>query len=941
MSLAAVLIGLFLLAYGALAVIALRRPLLARLAYREAVRRPLQSALVVLGLMIGSASIVSLQVFTDSQIATGVETANVAWGRVDLVVDANGRLFGSDVAQRLGADPQLAGSMAGAQNGMELTASVGDLDQRLGKPAVRVIGFDPATQRAFGAYALVDGTTTYGDDLPTRSVLLSRQLADALKAHKGDRLHIAANAGAPGPGADLLVAGIARQQGPGASGLRPAVFIPLATAQALLGTDQINIIRIAARGDDQIEVDHAATLTAQLRTKVPSDLVVRAAKADEVASVRRNLENNRGFTVVESLFIVLAGTALVVNLMLGLAEERRPRWAVIRAMGLTRAGLVQLAVLEGAVYSLAAAVMGAIPGFAFAWLLTIGFANSVRENYGGSLNAQDMVVRVAALPDTVLASIAAASMITLATLFFTTLRASGLSISSAIKNLPEPAVRSRRRSPLTWTLLLLALGGALVIVPGNSTVNRYLAGLLLIIAAFTLVRGLLSVRVGAGLLGAGVTAWSVGMAAAESVETARSSVGAFILFLTLIGAVFGLCIFLTANLRLLETLAGLIGRQRGRLMATLRPPLAYLSRRPVRSGLGMGAFAVVLGMLGAYYVFGFVFAGNASRDTAGYDVAAFSSGTPSITIPGDLESQTTQATQVTTRIYYGPLNLHQAGQESGWAPTYVSLYELTDEQLSDPPVRLTQRDPGFSSDHELFMAMRNDPTLVVANNFFQPVALGLIGRDGPLTLKVVGQWAPGALFGIVGSQAAFAPFSHLLAGSTLLIKTAPGVDPEGFAVALRRELFSTGVDADTTRHLLYLRGLPGRAFLDYVVSVTRIGLVIGVASLGLLVLRALIERRRVIGLLRALGYAPRQVLTGMLGEAVLTATAGIIVGVAAGTGLGYLYVRIAYSATTLGIDGPATLGSVAAVYAAVLLVAFVPALRASRLAPSEALRLVD
>src|SRR5712692_68561 len=196
MSVAAVLIGLFVLAYGAVAVIALKRPLLARLAYREATRRPLQSALVVLGLMIGSASIVSLQVFTDSQIATGVETANVAWGRVDLVIDANGRFFGTDVAQRLGTDPQLAGSLAGTQNGMELIASVGDLDQQLGKPAVRIIGFDPATQRAFGAYALVDGTTTYGDDLPARSVLLSRQLADALEAHTGDRMHIAVSSGA-------------------------------------------------------------------------------------------------------------------------------------------------------------------------------------------------------------------------------------------------------------------------------------------------------------------------------------------------------------------------------------------------------------------------------------------------------------------------------------------------------------------------------------------------------------------------------------------------------------------------------------------------------------------------------------------------------------------------------------------------------------------------
>jgi len=193
---------------------------------------------------------------------------------------------------------------------------------------------------------------------------------------------------------------------------------------------------------------------------------------------------------------------------------------------------------------------------------------------------------------------------------------------------------------------------------------------------------------------------------------------------------------------------------------------------------------------------------------------------------------------------------------------------------------------------------------------------------------------------MIGSQNAFAPFSQLPAGSTLLLKTA-GVDPGAFAVALRRALFSQGVDADSTRHLVYTRTQFGRDFVDNVVTVTRLGLIVGVAGLGLLVLRALIERRRVIGLLRALGYRPRQVLTGMLGEVVLMATAGIVVGVGTGAGMCFLYLSIAVSSTAWRLDGPATLASIASVYAAVLVVAFIPALRASRLAPSEALRLVD
>ncbi|HEY8951357.1 MAG TPA: FtsX-like permease family protein, partial [Candidatus Dormibacteraeota bacterium] len=925
--------------YGALAVIAFRRPLLARLAYREAVRRPLQSVLVVLGLMIGSVSIVGLQVSTDSQIATGVETAYVAWGKVDVTVDSNGSFFSPDIAPRLATDSQLAGSLAAAQNGLELVASVGDLDQRLGKPAVRVIGFDPATQHAFGAYTLEDGTQTYGQDLAPGSVLLSRRLADALAAQKGDRLQVSLGPNQQGTGGEVTVAGVALEQGPGGAGLRMALFVPLATAQKLIGTDQVNIIRIAAKGDGQAELDNAAGLAPRLRTKVADGLVVRSGKADEAAAVATNAENSRGFTFVLSMVIVLASTALVVNLMLGLAEERRPRMALVRALGLTRTGLVQLALLEGALYSLAAALVGAIPGFVLAWRLTIAFANAMKDASGGALNSQDHVLRFAPLPATVLASIAVATLITLVTLFFTSLRTAGLSISSAIKNLPPPSGGRGRRRWQTWALILLAIGGAVALVAAGNELIRYCGGVALIVVAVAAASGLFSDRARATILGIAVAVWSVAFAVSALSGSGFSTGGAVVIFAAAFGVVFGLCILVTANMRLLELLAVTLGLS-GRVRATLRPSLAYLSRRPLRSGLGIGAFAVVLGMLAFYYSLSGALQPDYNRDTAGYDVAAFSSAAP-ISIPADLQSQVTQETLVTTRTYFGPLSYKQAGTHAvGWSPTYVPLYELTDAQLSDPPVRLTQRAARFKSDIEVFAAMRDDPSLVIANNFYQPTAISLVGRDGALTFHVVGEWTPGALLGMIGSQKAFAPFAQLPAGSTLLLKTT-GVDPSAFAIALRRALFSEGVDADSTRHLVYIRGQFSRDFINYVVTLTRMGLIVGVAGLGLLVLRALIERRRVIGLLRALGYRPRQVLTGMLGEVAMMATAGIVVGLVAGAGMSFLYFSLAFSNQAWQLDGPATLASVASVYAAVLIVAFVPAFRASRLAPSEALRLVD
>src|SRR5215472_12758190 len=125
--------GLAALAYIALAVVALRRPLLARLAFREAVRRPWQSAIVVGGLMIGTGAILGPQVWLDSIGDSLAAAAYRSWGHVDLTVSGGGRYFSPEVASGLAADGSLRPSIAGVQGGLELVGSALDLDRGLAK----------------------------------------------------------------------------------------------------------------------------------------------------------------------------------------------------------------------------------------------------------------------------------------------------------------------------------------------------------------------------------------------------------------------------------------------------------------------------------------------------------------------------------------------------------------------------------------------------------------------------------------------------------------------------------------------------------------------------------------------------------------------------------------------------------------------------------------
>ena len=118
----------------------------------------------------------------------------------------------------------------------------------------------------------------------------------------------------------------------------------------------------------------------------------------------------------------------------------------------------------------------------------------------------------------------------------------------------------------------------------------------------------------------------------------------------------------------------------------------------------------------------------------------------------------------------------------------------------------------------------------------------------------------------------------------------------------------------------------------------RMGLIVGLLSLGIVGLRIVIERRHVIGVLRALGYKRRDIMSGLIAEAITTAAIGAAVGIVVGVTMGYLFYRQDEGQAGFGIDFASLAAVLALVFAAVLLLMITPAWRASRLPPAEAVR---
>ena len=932
MNLATVVIGLFVLVYVALLVVALRRRLLARLALREAVRRPGQSALVVLGLMVGTLAIFAMQVLGDSFYESQTQGALLAWGHVDLIAADRGHFFDPALASALAADPGLRSSLVGVQGGVELPSSVVDLDRGNVKPLVMLVGFDPATQRSFGAYVLKDGNTTLGQDLAADQVLISVSLADALDARIGDQLRVSIGSSQV---VELRLAAIAQAEGPGAYTLRPALFSPLANLRPVIGDQGINVIRLSAPGEGRAELGRAHELAPQVRAALQAlrggqSLEVLEQKREDFDAQVRQVDGTRGFYTALSLFVALAGAALVANLGFALADERRPRHAVLRALGLSRSGVVALSVLEGALYSLAAAIVAIVPGallgVAVVALVYVRIQSVALGNRAGPL-------LYAITPGSVALSVAIGALIVLVTLFATSVRSSRMQISSAIKNLPEPTVQRKRSVWMTALLAGLGLGSLAALVFGALPV-RLAGGAGLVILAAALIGRRISERLRATLTGAAMTAWAAAnMAAIETITTNESGIT---LVLGVVMAVFGLSLVVASNLRVLEIPLGWL---QGGARVTLKPSLAYLTRRPLRAGLGTGAFALVLVLMTMTSVLIPTFNSQFLNGLDEYDIRVNAPTTPGLSLPDSVRSQIAREIAMPTRPYRGEV---KSSNTLTLKDEYVALYSLSRAQLASGPFQLASRESRYKSDAEVWQALANDPHLMVSPRYTIPGAtVTLAGPEGPVVFRVAGVLRNVALWGVTGSEAAMAPFTTLPVGTTILAKTVPGADAAAAAQQIQRQVFNQGAEATTVKETLDSSTSAGEAFTDMIRLVMGIGLLVGVVSLGILALRAVIERRRSIGMLRALGYRPRQVLAGIISEALITATCGALVGIGVGVPTSVVMINGYLPGASLKIEGLTLALIVGLLYLAVVAVTILPAVRAARLPAVEALRLED
>ncbi|MEM7032321.1 MAG: FtsX-like permease family protein [Chloroflexota bacterium] len=177
---------------------------------------------------------------------------------------------------------------------------------------------------------------------------------------------------------------------------------------------------------------------------------------------------------------------------------------------------------------------------------------------------------------------------------------------------------------------------------------------------------------------------------------------------------------------------------------------------------------------------------------------------------------------------------------------------------------------------------------------------------------------------------------------TFYVKVAPEADMHTVAQEIERAFIGGGLNTVILNESFAAGQAITRGILQLFQGFMALGLLVGIAALGVISSRTVVERRQQVGVLRAIGYQSHMVALIFVIESSFIALSGLGIGVITGVVLGQNIVGEFYSLVTEGQAfsmpwlqiGLILLGA----YLFSMLTAIAPAYQASRIYPAEALR---
>ena len=439
---------------------------------------------------------------------------------------------------------------------------------------------------------------------------------------------------------------------------------------------------------------------------------------------------------------------------------------------------------------------------------------------------------------------------------------------------------------------------------------------------------------------------------------------------------------LMSNTRFLIFILNLILSRFSGLKAVTKTAISYPMASKFRTGLTVAMFGLIIFTLMIFSVLngiGDIASEEPERVTGGYDIkASISSELP---IQGKIEDSLNM-NEFSTVFGSSSIDVEikeTDGENTSFKTSRLISYE--EDFMNTTKWRMAHFDPKYgSTDKEIWQSLVNNPNLVVASgsiipsddpfgppnrsfqtSFIEPgdekqinafdvkIRKRRTSEDAEIftVIGIVERLAEDSGFG--GGSAKF--YTTYSTGNNIAKENLPldnyyfllsgDQNPENYAQKLEKTFLANGMNAYSLLDRLESEQATANAFNKLFQGFSGLGLVVGVAAIGVLSVRAVVERRQSIGVLRAIGFKSSMIRTQFLIESSFITILGILVGIF----LGILQSWLIYNEISKELEGAKFVipfGEVGVLIGltviASILASIIPANQASKTYPAEALR---
>ncbi len=375
----------------------------------------------------------------------------------------------------------------------------------------------------------------------------------------------------------------------------------------------------------------------------------------------------------------------------------------------------------------------------------------------------------------------------------------------------------------------------------------------------------------------------------------------------------GALFFLVAGLLSIACVASLAAVQFPRLGPALKMGVAYPLSNRFRTGMTIAMFSLIIFSLTVFSAINSNFSAMLTGDDGdgGYQVVATTNtGTADATLTDAL---TEAEADVTSDIEHEARVTVPTGQSevnTSFDSTFTSYPVIAaDAAFLAEGTKLEAHANGYESDAAALEAVNTDPTLGILDftatddaNQYNFSVEDLDMADGTFdafdmtvrnvatgdeqTIKIVGVWASKLTDPFIAGVYVNADSYRATFGepnfARSFIRLAEGTNEREAARSIEAELGTRGVQAESVRKIIDDDAAQDKAFTRMFQAFMALGLFVGIAALGVIAFRSVVERRQQIGMLRAIGYQTESISLTFMLESGFIALMGILSGVVGG-----------------------------------------------------------